>query len=200
MMKRSRPQLPRVITVRNKATNCCSYETIHAFISGPSSGTHTVLTRHCRHPRSMGREYPQAATHRASPPACTQCGRKAHAARKGRTREYSVLPPVCRMRRCGARASPLRTPRPHTQVCTCTHTRTPTRTPAHMRAWMHSQASTPAGDAPPSTDRARPMRTALCVLYVWSAGYRGRQRTRNGIVGQGWCRSSLPCPCEGVCT
>jgi hypothetical protein len=35
----------------------------------------------------------------------------AHAARKGRTGEYSALPPVCRVRRCGARASPLQTAR-----------------------------------------------------------------------------------------
>jgi hypothetical protein len=42
------------------------------------------------------------------------------------------------------------------------------------RAWMCARASTPVGDVPPSTDRARPMRTALCVLYVWSVGHRHR--------------------------
>ena len=65
-----------------------------------------MLTRHCRHARSVGREYPPAAPHRASPPARTQCGRKAH---PPHARAYSrvtqcSLPFVECAAQCGARA------------------------------------------------------------------------------------------------
>ena len=62
-----------------------------------------VLTRYSRGTagtRSVGREYPPAATHRprARPPARNAVGGRTRRTR-GRTREYSVLPPVCRARR-----------------------------------------------------------------------------------------------------
>jgi hypothetical protein len=172
-----------------------------ALNGGPSDGAHAVLARHCRHPRSVGREYPPAATHRASPPARTQCGRRAHTPHAMgvlASTQCSLPCGECAFC-CGARASPLRTPRPRTRVRAGAHTRTHSHAPARMRAWMYAQASAPVGDVPPSTDRARPMRTAPCVLYVWSVGYRDRQWTRHGIVGRGCCRSSLPCPGEGEC-
>ena len=61
----------------------------------------------------MGREYPQAAKHRASPPARTQCGRKAHTphAKGVLARTQRSLPCAECAFRCGARASPLQTAR-----------------------------------------------------------------------------------------
>ena len=83
-----------------------------------------VLTRHCRHARSViGREYPPALrTERARPPARNAVGGRTHA-RRGRTREYSALPPVCRVRRCVARGLSAADP-----------------SPSHTRAHMHTHA------------------------------------------------------------
>ncbi len=112
VMKRSKPQLQRAIIIVIKPRGC-SYQTISDFNSGPSDGTHAVLTRHCRHPRSICREYPPAATRRASPPARTQCGRKAHTphAKGVLASTQRSLPFVECAFRCGARASPLQTAR-----------------------------------------------------------------------------------------
>jgi hypothetical protein len=122
-----------------------------------------VLTRHCRHARSViGREYPPALrTERARPPARNAVGGRTHA-RKGVLASTRRSLPFVECAAAVRAASPLRTPRPHTRGRTCTHTHSRARACVDVRAGIDACR----GCAAEHGSRSPHAHSTVCTLRV----------------------------------